>query len=97
MWPCLARRILSLGPRLTSQAARKSEVTSVAWVLNIGTGAGAATVARNEFVYFINQHPVLAPVLARGGSFGGDAGRPGQWSVCGWRSTSDFGRQVVKP
>jgi hypothetical protein len=33
-------------------------------VLNIGTGAGAATVARNESVYFINQHPVLAPVLA---------------------------------
>jgi ribose/xylose/arabinose/galactoside ABC-type transport system permease subunit len=41
-------------------------VVMVAWVLNIGTGGGAATIAGDESRYFINQHAILAPILACG-------------------------------
>jgi len=39
-------------------------VVAVAWVLNIGTGAGAATAGGDETRYFVYEHAMLAPILA---------------------------------
>ncbi|HTS16447.1 MAG TPA: ABC transporter permease [Verrucomicrobiae bacterium] len=56
--------IITAGIDLSVGSMIALSVVTVAWVLNIGAGAEAATVGGNEAAYFITQHPVLAPIAA---------------------------------
>jgi len=58
--------IITAGIDLSVGSMIALSVVMVAWVLNIGSATGAATLTGNESTYFINQHPLLAPMLACG-------------------------------
>ncbi len=56
--------IITAGIDLSVGSMIALSVVSVAWVLNLGGGTGAATAGAEQAHYLVYQHPILIPLLA---------------------------------